>query len=47
MMLYLLNSWKMVTGEVGFHIADVTHYVKMDSLVEEEARQRSHVNISC
>jgi ribonuclease R len=27
--------------EVGVHIADVTHYVKMDSLVEEEARQRA------
>jgi ribonuclease R len=27
--------------EVGIHIADVTHYVKMDSLVEEEAKQRA------
>jgi ribonuclease R len=27
--------------EVGVHIADVTHYVKMDSLVEEEAKQRA------
>jgi ribonuclease R len=27
--------------QVGVHIADVTHYVKMDSLVEEEAKQRA------
>jgi ribonuclease R len=27
--------------EVGVHIADVTHYVKMNSLVEEEAKQRA------
>jgi ribonuclease R len=27
--------------EVGVHIADVTHYVKPDSLVEEEAKQRA------
>src|SRR5450759_3097318 len=27
--------------EVGVHIADVTHYVKIGSLVEEEAKQRS------
>ena len=27
--------------EVGVHIADVTHYVKMDSIVEEEAKQRA------
>jgi ribonuclease R len=27
--------------EVGVHIADVTHYVKLDSLVEEEAKQRA------
>jgi ribonuclease R len=27
--------------EIGVHIADVTHYVKMDSLVEEEAKQRA------
>ena len=27
--------------EVGIHIADVTHYVKVDSLVEEEAKQRA------
>ena len=27
--------------EVGVHIADVTHYVKTDSLVEGEARQRA------
>ena len=27
--------------EVGVHIADVTHYVKMDSLIEEEAKQRA------
>lgn len=27
--------------EVGIHIADVTHYVKMDTLVEEEAKQRA------
>jgi ribonuclease R len=27
--------------EVGVHIADVTHYVKMDTLVEEEAKQRA------
>ncbi len=27
--------------EVGVHIADVTHYVKIGSLVEEEAKQRA------
>ena len=27
--------------EVGVHIADVTHYVNLDSLVEEEAKQRA------
>ncbi len=27
--------------EVGVHIADVTHYVKPDSLTEEEAKQRA------
>ncbi len=27
--------------EVGVHIADVTHYVKPDTLVEEEAKQRA------
>jgi len=27
--------------EVGVHIADVTHYVKPDSLVEQEAKQRA------
>ena len=27
--------------EVGIHIADVTHYVKLDSLTEEEAKQRA------
>ncbi len=27
--------------EVGVHIADVTHYVKTDSLVEDEAKQRA------
>ena len=27
--------------EIGIHIADVTHYVKMDTLVEEEAKQRA------
>jgi ribonuclease R len=27
--------------EVGVHIADVTHYVRQESLVEEEARQRA------
>src|SRR5664280_806370 len=27
--------------EVGVHIADVTHYVKQGSLVEEEAKQRA------
>jgi len=27
--------------EVGVHIADVTHYVKLSSLVEEEAKQRA------
>ena len=27
--------------EVGVHIADVTHYVKTGSLVEEEAKQRA------
>jgi len=27
--------------EVGVHIADVTHYVKTDSLTEEEAKQRA------
>jgi ribonuclease R len=27
--------------EVGVHIADVTHYVKQDSLTEEEAKQRA------
>ena len=27
--------------EVGVHIADVTHYVRIDSLVEEEAKQRA------
>jgi len=27
--------------EVGVHIADVTHYVRMDSLIEEEAKQRA------
>jgi ribonuclease R len=27
--------------QVGVHIADVTHYVKMNSLVEEEAKQRA------
>jgi ribonuclease R len=27
--------------EIGIHIADVTHYVKMGSLVEEEAKQRA------
>ena len=27
--------------EVGVHIADVTHYVKTNSLVEEEAKQRA------
>jgi ribonuclease R len=27
--------------EVGVHIADVTHYVKLGSLVEEEAKQRA------
>jgi ribonuclease R len=27
--------------QVGVHIADVTHYVKMDTLVEEEAKQRA------
>ena len=27
--------------EVGVHIADVTHYVKTGTLVEEEAKQRA------
>ena len=27
--------------EVGVHIADVTHYIKTDSIIEEEARQRA------
>ena len=27
--------------EIGVHIADVTHYVRIDSLVEEEAKQRA------
>lgn len=27
--------------EVGVHIADVTHYVKPDSIIEEEARKRA------
>jgi ribonuclease R len=27
--------------EVGVHIADVTHYVRLDSIVEEEAKQRA------
>ncbi|MGE5421579.1 MAG: ribonuclease R, partial [Chloroflexota bacterium] len=27
--------------EVGVHIADVTHYVNIDSLIEEEAKQRA------
>jgi ribonuclease R len=27
--------------EVGVHIADVTHYIKTDSLLEEEAKQRA------
>jgi ribonuclease R len=27
--------------EVGVHIADVTHYVNLDSLIEEEAKQRA------
>ena len=27
--------------EIGVHIADVTHYVKTDSLVEDEAKQRA------
>ncbi len=27
--------------EIGVHIADVTHYVKTDSIIEQEARQRA------
>jgi ribonuclease R len=38
-----LSLRKLENGnrEVGVHIADVTHYVKTGSLVEEEARQRA------
>jgi ribonuclease R len=38
-----LSLKKLENGnwEVGVHIADVTHYVKMGSLVEEEAKQRA------
>ncbi len=38
-----LSLKKLDSGnwEVGVHIADVTHYVKTDSLVEEEAKQRA------
>ncbi len=38
-----LSLKKLENGnwEVGVHIADVTHYVKQGSLVEEEAKQRA------
>jgi ribonuclease R len=38
-----LSLKKLENGnwEVGVHIADVTHYVKIGSLVEEEAKQRA------
>src|SRR5664279_1789577 len=36
-----LNQLENGNWEVGIHIADVTHYVKMDTLVEEEAKQRA------
>ncbi|HKK41261.1 MAG TPA: ribonuclease R [Bacteroidales bacterium] len=38
-----LSLRKLDSGnwEVGVHIADVTHYVKGDSLLEEEAKQRA------
>ena len=38
-----LSLRKLENGnwEVGVHIADVTHYVRPESLVEEEARQRA------
>ncbi len=38
-----LSLRQLETGnwEVGVHIADVTHYVKTGSLVEEEAKQRA------
>jgi ribonuclease R len=38
-----LSLQKLDNGhwEVGVHIADVTHYVKKDSLLEDEAKQRA------
>jgi ribonuclease R len=36
-----LHQLKNGNWEVGIHIADVTHYVKLGSLTEEEAKQRA------
>ncbi|OAV75272.1 Ribonuclease R [Bacteroidales bacterium Barb7] len=38
-----LSARRLANGnwEVGVHIADVTHYVKPDSLIEREAQQRA------
>ncbi len=42
-MMIALSLRKLENGnrEAGVHIADVTHYIKTDSLVEEEAKQRA------
>ena len=41
MMLFHFKQLENGNWEVGVHIADVTHYVKTGSLVEEEAKQRA------